>query len=177
MIKCLSFMLLATLFSSCEWSSASSSSAVPIPLVRKKIAYKKWLEVAREDFRLSPKYGNGVKMQEQINADQNFLKTVIAKAGTSDSASNHYFMKACDYLSYGDLQTTMYRLNQAWMLNPKNPNVYRGFGWVYNHLEEYQLALEQFNEGLSFDPKNKELLFEKSIVEKRLKEINRATSL
>lgn len=170
-------MLLATLFASCEWSSSSSSSDVPVSAVRKKIAYEKWLEVAKQDFRLCPKYGNGVKSQEQINADKIFLETVIAKAGSPDSASNHYFLKACDYLNHDDLQTTMYRLNQAWMLNPKNPDVYRGFGWVYNRLEEYQLALEQFNEGLSYDPKNEELLLEKSFVEKMLKAAKRPTSL
>lgn len=170
-------MLLATLFTACEWSSSSSYADVPVSAVRKKIAYKKWLEVAKEDMRLCPKYGNGVKTPEQIDADKIFVKTVIAKTGSPDSASNHYFQKACDYLSYDDLQTTMYRLNQAWMLNPKNPDVYRGFGWVYNRLEEYQLALEQFNEGLSFDPKNKALLLEKSFVEKRLKDTKRPTSM
>lgn len=169
-------MLLAALFSSCDWNSSSSSEA-PVSAVRKKIAYKKWLEVAKVDFRLCPKYGNEVKTVEQIDADRIFLKTVIEKAGSSDSASNHYFLKACDYLNHDDLQTTMYRLNQAWMLNPKNPDVYRGFGWVYNRLEEYQLALEQFNEGLSFDPQNKALLLEKSYAEKRLKEKKGTMSL
>lgn len=170
-------MLLAVLLYSCDWKSSASSSEVPVSAVRRKIAYKKWQEVAKVDFRLCPKYGNEVKTPEQINADKVFLKAVIEKAGSSDSASNHYFLKACDYLNHDDLQTTMYRLNQAWMLNPKNPDVYRGFGWVYNRLEEYQLALEQFNEGLSFDPNNKALLLEKSYAEKRLKEKKRTMSL
>ncbi|WEK17589.1 MAG: hypothetical protein P0Y49_12365 [Candidatus Pedobacter colombiensis] len=170
-------MILAVIFTSCESTLSSSTSNAAVSAVRKKIPYKEWLEVAKEDIRLYPKYGNKVKTPEQIEADRIFLKTVIDKDGSADSASNHYFLKACDYLNHDDLQTAMYRLNQAWMLNPKNPDVFRGFGWVYNRLEQYQLALEQFEEGLTFDPKNEELLLEKSFVERRLKEAKRPTSL
>jgi tetratricopeptide (TPR) repeat protein len=72
----------------------------------------------------------------------------------------------CYFLNRDDLKTAMFRFNQAWLMNPKNPDVFRGFGYVYTRLGDHNMALKLYNEGLAIDPKNKDLLLEKSFAEK-----------
>lgn len=133
------------------------------------MSYEEWLVLAKHDIRLFPMYGHAVKTSKQLETDAEFIERAIADAGSSDSASNYYFKKACTYMKQRDLQTVMYRLNQAWLLNVKNPDVYRGFGWVYLQLEQYDTAIKLFDEGLGIDPDNEHLLSMKTLVVKKIK--------
>ncbi len=134
-----------------------------------KMSYNEWLGLAKHDIRLFPMYGHALKTSKQLDEDAEFLETAIAEAGTPDSASNYYFLKACTFMEEKDLQTVMYRLNQAWLLNVNNPDVYRGFGWVYFQLEQYDMAIKLFDEGLDIDPYNEDLLAMKTLVLGRAK--------
>ena len=158
MKKCLSFLVLSIIFSSCAWNAPSSEEVTYVPPPGHKISYREWISMAQHDIRLFPKFGSAVKTFRQLEADQEFLKTAIAESGTADSASKYYFLKACDYIEQEDLQTAMYRLNQAWLLNAKNPDVYRGFGRVYLQLGAYKMAIELLNEGLRLDSNDGNML-------------------
>lgn len=169
MKKSLPGVFLIVMLSSCVWFSPSSDVETII-VTSDQISYNEWLELAKQDIRLFPKFGFAVKTSRQLEADQAFMASAIAEAGTRDSASRYYFLKACDYMEQKDLQTVMYRLNQAWLLNVKNPDVYRGFGWVYFQLKQYEMAIKLFDEGLSIDPNNHDLQSIKQTVTRELKE-------
>ena len=118
--------------------------------------------------RLLPKYGNVYKNDQYKQADARLLKRVKYIFGSLDSASKYHFLRGCDFLNRGDLKTAMFRFNQAWLMNPKNPDVFRGFGYVYTRLGEHAIALKLYNEGLAIDPKNEDLLLEKTFATKEL---------
>ncbi|REA59035.1 hypothetical protein DSL64_18930 [Dyadobacter luteus] len=58
----------------------------------------------------------------------------------------------------------MYRFNQAWLLDPDNEDVFWGWGSVYFHFSDKQKALEQYNEGLTLNPRNPRLLTDKATI-------------
>ena len=162
----LSSLLLFTILSSCISTSPDTENYL---VTEKKMSYEEWLVLAKHDIRLFPMYGHAVKTSKQLEADAEFVERAIADAGSPDSASNYYFKKACTYMKQRDLQTVMYRLNQAWLLNVKNPDVYRGFGWVYLQLEQYDMAIKLFDKGLGIDPDNEYLLSMKTLVVRKVK--------
>lgn len=161
----LSFLLLVVTLISCI-----STEQETIIEISDRTTYREWLALASHDIRLFPKFGSALKTSKQLEADQEFIKAAVAESGSLDSASRYYFLKACDYMEQEDLQTVMYRLNQAWLLNFKNPDVYRGFGWVYIQLEQYELAIACFDEGLGIAPNNGELQSIKKLAIQKVKE-------
>ena len=54
----------------------------------------------------------------------------------------------------------MYRFNQAYLLKNDNPNIYLGFGAIYLGFGEFELAREQYEEGLKLDPANEAILID-----------------
>lgn len=130
----------------------------------KNCSYGAWKEDAKTNIRLLPKYGNAVKTKEQKEADERLIKEVLALDGTHRKASDSLIKHGFDYLSIGDLRTAMYRFNQAWLLDPQNENVFWGFGAIYFSFEDYQTAIEQYNEGLSLNSNSSVLLTDKGTV-------------
>lgn len=126
------------------------------------INYNEWKERAKTDIRLSPKYGNATKTKEQKELDEKLIKDYLAQAGTHRKASDLLIKLGFDYLYKQDLKTAMFRFNQAWLLDPKNENVFWGFGAVYFSLRDLAAALKQYDEGLKLNPNSSNLLTDKA---------------
>lgn len=95
------------------------------------------LQVQAQCDNLKPMYGdNCVKNAKQRKADDQFRKAVIKQNGTADSAAKVHVLLGWRYFYNRDAATAMKRFNQAWLLNPQNPDVYFGFG----HLTRYAFA-------------------------------------
>lgn len=138
---------------------------------QKKDSYTVWKEQSKTNIRLLPEYGHAAKTKQQLETDSAFIKTATQKE-SPEKASEALVQLGFKYLNNGDPQTAMYRFNQAWLLNPKNPEIYWGFGSVYFSFKDYRNAVMQYNEGLSLDPKNKGILKDKALAAQLLRKKN-----
>ena len=129
-----------------------------------QITYEYWKEIAKDEIRLLPKYGNAVKTKEQKEADQQLIKTYLAQEGTNRRASELLVKIGFDYLYRKDLKTAMYRFNQAWILDPRNENVFWGFGAIYFIFQDFENTLKQYEEGLLINPGSSNILTDKATV-------------
>lgn len=136
---------------------------------KSKTPYEAWQEEAKTEIRFLPEYGHKAKSPGQKKADQEFIKTVLTQDGSLEKGSEKYVEIGFQYFRRGDLRHAMYRFNQAWLLNPKNPSVYWGFGSVYFAFEDFPKAIEQYDKGLKLDGKHAGILKDKAVAEYRLK--------
>lgn len=74
-------------------------------------------------------------------ADQEFIENAMATLGSRERASNAWVNRGFDLYLKDDLAGAMRRFNQAWLLNPDNPEVYWGFSAVLNDRREFCEAL------------------------------------
>ncbi|KAA9340795.1 tetratricopeptide repeat protein [Adhaeribacter soli] len=83
---------------------------------------------------LKPMFGDKcVKSASVRRADARFIKAEIKLTGSADSAARKYVLMGWQEFFRQDPKTAMKRFNQAWLLNPKSPDVYFAFG----HLTRY----------------------------------------
>jgi len=129
-----------------------------------QISYEQWKEEAKTEIRLLPEYGNVQKTPGQIEADQELIKTELAQNGTHRKASDALIKIGFDYLYRGNIRTAMYRFNQAYLLDPKNENIYWGFGSIYFTFNDMNEALRQYAKGLAINPNSSNILTDKASV-------------
>jgi len=129
-----------------------------------QISYKEWQEEAKNNIRLLPEYGHVQKTKEQIEADQELIQTEIKQNGTHRKASDTLIRLGFNYLYRGDIKTAMYRFNQAYLLDPKNENIYWGYGAIYFSFNDTEEALKQYNKGLAMNPANSNILTDKATI-------------
>jgi len=129
-----------------------------------QMTYQEWQEQAKTEIRLLPEYGHVPKTTEQIAADNKFIAYELTQDGTHRSASDSVIKRGFDYLYRGNVKTAMYRFNQAWLLDPKNENVYWGFGAIYFSFNDYEEALKQYEKGLRINPNSSNILTDKATV-------------
>jgi len=82
------------------------------------------------DISLLPMYGGHNKTIEQVRADDEFVKGIIAATGSKEQAIIQALSRGEESLQRGDYNTAIRRYNQAWLLNPNEPAVYIGLGDV-----------------------------------------------
>lgn len=133
-----------------------------------KSPYEKWTELAKTDMRLLPKYSGVVKSKPYLEIDDRFIEEVIKQFGTKGRASYVHSRWGMDYARKGDLKTAMNRLNQAWLLNPKNAEAYHGFGYVLAQLGAFKEAVGQYNDAIALAPEDEQLKIERDAIQKRL---------
>lgn len=122
--------------------------------------YEKWISIAQEDPSLQPEYGNIEKTPKQLNSDKEFVDKLLAEyKGDKIGASNKMMELGFQYLyEKSDFITSMRRFNQAFLLNPKNANIYYGYGSIYFNLGALEEARKQYDKGLRIEPNNFEIL-------------------
>ena len=120
----------------------------------------KWNDLASEDPSLQPEYGNIKKTKEQKESDKEFVNKLLEEYnGDRKKASAKMIELGFQYLyQKRDLITAMRRFNQAFLINPKNPNLYYGFGTVYFNLGAMEEARNQYDKGLQIEPNHFEIL-------------------
>lgn len=158
----LSTIFFSLVFISC--GSAQSPQKTIAEISGKTITYQEWKEEEKTNIRLLPKYGNRPKTEKQKVADNELIKSYAEQYGTRRKGSEVLISQGFDYLYRGDIKTAMYRINQAWLLDSSNTDNYWGFGAVYFSLKQHKLALEQYEEGLSADPKNSKIITDKATI-------------
>jgi len=119
---------------------------------------KSWQTEAKKDKRMLPEFGNLKKNATEIESDQKFISNIVESGKSKAEGAHEMIRLGFDYLYRGDLKTAMYRFNQAYLLHPKNSGIYWGYGAVYTALGAYDLAREEYSEGLKIDPKSAPIL-------------------
>jgi hypothetical protein len=100
-----------------------------------------------------PMYG-GMDRQsvpELKKADDAFIQSVSSAFGGRESAAKRWVVQAFAFYNHDDLDMAMRRFNQAWLLDPKNPEVYWGFGAVLHDrglaFGAYDMEMRAYNLG------------------------------
>jgi tetratricopeptide (TPR) repeat protein len=122
---------------------------LPVSCFAQQMSYDDFKADAKTQINLQPEYGNVPKSQGQKDEDMAFIQTILKIDTTMERGSEHLVKLGFTYLGRGDMETAMRRFNQAWLLNPKNENVYWGFGAVYGTFNDASAALVQYEKGQS----------------------------
>ena len=101
-----------------------------------------------------PMYGGMDRSQipEIKAADEKFISDVSAQFGSRERASMLWVNQGYRFYREDQLGMAMRRFNQAWLLNPENPEVYAGFGSVLNDQAKHCDAMSMMNKALSMNP-------------------------
>jgi Tfp pilus assembly protein PilF len=101
-----------------------------------------------------PMYGglDRTKVPELRAADEKFKNEVVAHYGSMENASRVWVEQGFNFYKRDDLGLAMRRFNQAWILNPRNPEVYAGFAAVLNDSGRHCEAMEHMDRALSLNP-------------------------
>jgi tetratricopeptide (TPR) repeat protein len=134
---------------------------IPFVLSAQQYSYAQWQKEARINKRLLPKYGQLPKSKTEKEADQAFVDQAIKADTTASKASERMVNKGFELIDH-DLKEAMYSFNQAYLLDSTNTNIYLGYGSVYEKLNQPQMALNYYMEGLDRDQKNGRLLMASS---------------
>ena len=125
-----------------------------------QMSFQEWEQESKTNKRLLPKYGNLPKSPGEIESDTAFIKEILSQPEfkTRREASNHLIDLGFKYYYRPDFKTAMYRFNQAYLLDSTNSDVFWGYGAIYMAFGQYNLAKEQYEEGLRIDRNNKHLM-------------------
>ena len=154
--------LVSLSITSCNYAQQPANVNSELP--GKAISYEDWKKEAQTNIRLNPKFGDAVKTDSQKEADQQLIDDYLKQQGNHHKGAEILIKLGFDHLYKGDVRTAMYRFNQAWLLEPKNENVFWGFSAVYFTLGDHEKAMEQLNEGLSLNPNSSNLLTDKATI-------------
>lgn len=99
---------------------------------------------------LVPRYGDMDRAADPRlrEGDDTFISGISAEFGSREAASRHMSDYGMRLYIQDDLEKAMRRLNQAWLLDPANPETYWGFSVIYLDLGRQDLAERWMNEAL-----------------------------
>lgn len=123
-------------------------------------SFEEWEKESLTNNRLLPRYGNKPKTPAQIDADSAYIKQIMGlpQFKTRREASDHLIHLGFQYYYRQDFKTAMYRFNQAYLLDSTNTDIFWGYGAIYMFFGRFDLAKEQYDQGLSIEPDNTHLL-------------------
>lgn len=100
-----------------------------------------------------PMYGgmDRAAVPELKASDEKLIADTTAHYGSRQKASEAFVDQGFRFYSQDQLGMAMRRYNQAWLLDPDNPQVYWGFGAVLSDREKMCEAMAQFDKALSFN--------------------------
>jgi len=84
--------------------------------------------------------------------DEKFISDVTTQFGSREKASALWVNQGYKFYKQDQLGMAMRRFNQAWLLNPKNPEVYAGFGGVLHDQGKNCDAMEMMEKALTLNP-------------------------
>lgn len=122
------------------------------------LTYTEWQQQAFSDMRLMPKYGNRPKNAKMLASDSALVAQTLAAIPDRHQAADHLVGLGFGLLREGNLIHAMYRFNQGWLLEPKNPSVHRGFGAFFMALDRTDEAARHYSEGLAIDSTDSRLM-------------------
>lgn len=122
------------------------------------LTYREWQEQSFRDMRLMPEYGNRPKNAEMLASDSDFVAQTLQAIPDPRKASNVLVDHGFELLRSGDMTKAMFRFNQAYLVDPKNPAIHRGYGAFFIALDQNTEAAKQYQKGLALDSTNTALM-------------------
>ena len=107
-----------------------------------------------------PMYGGGGINEVQKAANEKFIAGIKNSGISLEDGSKQAVTRGWQYLRQHDYSTSMKRFNQAWLLNPKNPDIFWGFGNWYGYQEKYDEAEKMFKLGLELKEDHSGILYD-----------------
>lgn len=100
-----------------------------------------------------PLYGGFDRSQneELKKGDEAFIKKVTKEYGSKEAASKAFIEQGFRYYQFNHLGKAIRRFNQAWLLNPDNPEVYHGLASVMYDQGDNCGSMDMFAKGLALD--------------------------
>jgi tetratricopeptide (TPR) repeat protein len=108
----------------------------------------------KEGINLLPMYGGLPKCAQQLKSDKEFLATVDSEFKDRKTAAKSYVEFGWKYFYKNDLQTSMMRFNQAWLLDSLNADIYWGFGNLLGRSNQAEASIPFFQKSLKLQPNN-----------------------
>jgi tetratricopeptide (TPR) repeat protein len=101
-----------------------------------------------------PMYGGMNREAEPSlkEADRQLIEGAIKEFGSRESASAGFANIGFGYYYRNEFDEAMRRFNQAWLLNPRSPDVYWGFASVLHDQQKYCEAKEMIDKALALNP-------------------------
>ncbi len=100
-----------------------------------------------------PMYG-GQTASEAIVSDTKSNEAMIRQVGGREAAAKKTLEQALAFYQRGYFELAMHQYNRAWLLDPKNPEVFNGFALVLNAQNQPQEALSILEKCLELNPKH-----------------------
>lgn len=99
-----------------------------------------------------PMYGgiNRQSVPELISADEQLISDTSKEFGSREKASEIFVEQGIRYYLQDNYAYAMRRFNQAWLLDPRNPNVYWGFAMIYHDESKNCEAKSMIDRAASF---------------------------
>lgn len=104
--------------------------------------------------RLQPLFGGATAAQAEALLGAGYVDKVAGSFASREEASRFLSGKGYEYLSEGLADTAAFRFNLAWLLDAKNPDVYRGLGIVASRQPTSDQAIALLTQGLALAPNN-----------------------
>lgn len=92
------------------------------------------------------------KVLELKAGDEKFISDVATQFGSRERASVLWVNQGYKFYNQDQLGMAMRRFNQAWLLNPSNPEVFAGFGSVLHDQGKNCDAMEMMEKALTLNP-------------------------
>lgn len=108
----------------------------------------------KENINLLPMYGNVPKCKEQLKSDEEFFALIDSEFKDRKTAARSSVQSGWNYFYKNDLETSMKRFNQAWLLDSLNADVYWGFGNLLGKKGQFKASIPHFEKSLKLTPNN-----------------------
>ncbi|NMK47470.1 tetratricopeptide repeat protein [Achromobacter sp. Bel] len=101
-----------------------------------------------------PMYGgmDRAAAAERQTGDKKLIADATQAFGSAENASKAWVSQGYRFYRADQLGMAMRRFNQAWLLNPDNPEVYTGFAAVLHDQGKYCQAMSMMDQAISHDP-------------------------
>lgn len=100
---------------------------------------------------LKPMYGGVARCEKQQEMDRNFVRDCVAQYGSKKQACEEMLRFAWKHYAAGNMDLSMRRFNQAWLLDSLNAEAYLGFGAVLTDRGSFGEAASFYDRSLRLD--------------------------
>ncbi|MFA5007879.1 MAG: tetratricopeptide repeat protein [Candidatus Omnitrophota bacterium] len=91
--------------------------------------------------------------ESQRKMDEDTLKVAVQEEGSKEVVVSKIMRSAWSYFNGGYPNIAMRKFNQAWSLDPKNAEVYFGFGCILTNRNDVDNAIKMYTQAIDLNPK------------------------
>ena len=107
-----------------------------------------------DEINLLPMYGHKAKCKMQIEADHDFINYCTKQFKDKKEASDFYVQRAWELIKRQQLDSAMFKLNQAWLLDSINADVYLGFGSILGKQQKFNESIPLLERSIHLNENN-----------------------